>query len=133
LRGRTSIGKNCIIETGVVIVDSQVADGTHIKAGSAIEESQIGPNCIIGPMAHLRPGNVLTGNNKIGNFVEMKKSVFGEKSQASHLTYIGDSEVGRNVTSVVERSPVITMVSINIRQQSKTMSLSAAIVSLSLQ
>jgi len=97
LRGRTSIGKDCIIETGVVIVDSQVADGTHIKAGSAIEESQIGPNCIIGPMAHLRPGTVLTGNNKIGNFVEMKKSVFGEKSQASHLTYIGDSEVGRNV------------------------------------
>lgn len=97
LRGKTSIGKNCIIETGVVIVDSQIADGTHIKAGSAIEESQIGPDCKIGPMAHLRPGTVLTGNNKIGNFVEMKKSVFGEKSQASHLTYIGDSEVGRNV------------------------------------
>jgi len=97
LRGRTSIGKNCIIETGVVVVDSQVADGTHLKAGSAIEESQIGPDCKIGPMAHLRPGTVLTGNNKIGNFVEMKKSVLGEKSQASHLTYIGDSEVGRNV------------------------------------
>ena len=97
LHGKTTIGKNCIVETGVVVVDSQIADGVHLKAGSAIEESQIGPKCKIGPMAHLRPGTVLTGNNKIGNFVEMKKSVLGEKSQASHLTYIGDSEVGKNV------------------------------------
>ncbi|MFK5927055.1 MAG: bifunctional UDP-N-acetylglucosamine diphosphorylase/glucosamine-1-phosphate N-acetyltransferase GlmU [Desulfuromusa sp.] len=97
LHGKTTIGKNCIVETGVVVVDSQIADGVQLKAGSAIEEAQIGPKCKIGPMAHLRPGTVLTGNNKIGNFVEMKKSVFGEKSQASHLTYIGDSEVGKNV------------------------------------
>lgn len=97
LHGQTSIGKNCIIETGVVVVDSQVADGVHLKAGCAIEESQIGPACTIGPMAHLRPGSVLNGSNKIGNFVEMKKSVLGERSQASHLTYIGDSEVGQNV------------------------------------
>ncbi|WP_321368568.1 bifunctional UDP-N-acetylglucosamine diphosphorylase/glucosamine-1-phosphate N-acetyltransferase GlmU [uncultured Desulfuromusa sp.] len=97
LRGKTTVGKNCIIETGVVVVDSQIADGVHLKAGSAIEESRIGHNCKVGPMAHLRPGSVLTGNNKIGNFVEMKKSVLGEKSQASHLTYIGDSEVGQNV------------------------------------
>jgi len=97
LHGKTTIGKNCIVETGVVVVDSQIADGTHLKAGSVVEESQLGPGCIIGPMAHLRPGNVLTGNNKIGNFVEMKKSVLGKKSQASHLTYIGDSEVGENV------------------------------------
>lgn len=97
LRGKTTIGKNCIIETGVVVVDSQIAAGTHLKAGTAIEESRIGPDCIIGPMAHLRPRTVLIGHNKIGNFVEMKKSVLGEKSQASHLSYIGDSEVGRNV------------------------------------
>jgi bifunctional UDP-N-acetylglucosamine pyrophosphorylase/glucosamine-1-phosphate N-acetyltransferase len=97
LRGQTSIGKNCIIESGVVVVDSQVADGVHLKAGSVIEGSQVGPECLIGPMAHLRPGNKLTGRNKIGNFVEMKKSVLGEKSQASHLTYIGDAEVGKNV------------------------------------
>ncbi len=97
LRGKTSLGKNCIVETGVVVVDSQIGDGVLLKAGSAIEESQIGPGCKIGPMAHIRPGTVLTGNNKIGNFVEMKKSIFGEKSQASHLTYIGDSEVGCNV------------------------------------
>ena len=97
LRGATKIGNNCIIETGVVVVDSTVADGAHLKAGSAIEESQIGPACKIGPMAHLRPGTVLTGNNKIGNFVETKKAVLGEGSQSSHLTYIGDAEVGKNV------------------------------------
>jgi len=97
LHGNTTIGNNCIIETGVVVVDSHVASGSHLKAGSAIEESQIGPGCKIGPMAHLRPGTVLTGNNKIGNFVETKKAVLGERSQASHLTYIGDSDVGENV------------------------------------
>lgn len=97
LRGTTKIGRNCTIETGVVVVDSSVADGAHLKAGSAIEEAQIGPDCKIGPMAHLRPGTVLAGNNKIGNFVETKKAVLGEGSQSSHLTYIGDAEVGKNV------------------------------------
>lgn len=97
LRGKTSIGKNCIIESGVVVVDSQIADGVHLKAGSAIEESHIGPACKVGPMAHLRPGTVLVGNNKIGNFVETKKAHMDEGAQASHLTYIGDAEVGKNV------------------------------------
>ena len=97
LRGATRIGSNCTVETGVVVVDSSVADGVHLKAGSAIEEAQIGPDCKVGPMAHLRPGTVLTGNNKIGNFVETKKAVLGEGSQSSHLTYIGDAEVGNNV------------------------------------
>ncbi len=97
LRGKTSIGSNCIIETGVIVVDSQIGDHVHLKAGTTIEESLVGPKCKIGPMAHLRPGTELTGNNKLGNFVETKKAVFGEGSQASHLTYIGDAEVGRNV------------------------------------
>lgn len=97
LHGKTSIGKNCIIETGVVVVDSHVADGVHLKAGSAIEESQIGPDCKIGPMAHLRPGTVLAGKNKIGNYVETKKAQLDEGAQASHLTYLGDVEVGKNV------------------------------------
>ena len=63
LRGATSIGSNCSIETGVVVVDSTIADGVQLKAGSAIEGAQIGPACKIGPMAHLRPGTVLLGNN----------------------------------------------------------------------
>jgi len=97
LRGATKIGRNCIVETGVVVVDSVIADNCHLKAGSAIEESQIGPACEIGPMAHLRPGNILFGNNKIGNFVEAKKALLGKGTKSSHLTYIGDAEVGKNV------------------------------------
>lgn len=97
LLGQTTIGRDCVIETGAVIVDSQLADGVRVKAGSVIEGSRIGSGSVIGPMAHLRPGTELAGNNKIGNFVETKKAHLGEGSQASHLTYIGDAEVGRNV------------------------------------
>jgi len=97
LRGKTSIGANCIIEPGAVITDCVVGDNVHIKPGSVMSESKIGHDCAIGPMAHLRPGTVLSGNNKIGNFVETKKAIIGEKSQASHLTYIGDASLGKNV------------------------------------
>jgi bifunctional UDP-N-acetylglucosamine pyrophosphorylase/glucosamine-1-phosphate N-acetyltransferase len=97
LRGATRIGSHCIVEPGVVVTDCVIGDGAHLKAGSVLAESTLGPACAIGPMAHLRPGTVLTGHNKLGNFVETKKAVLGEKSQASHLTYIGDAEVGRGV------------------------------------
>ena len=97
LRGRTTIGRACEIEPGVVITDCTIGDRVHLKPGSVLSESTIGNTCAVGPMAHLRPGTVLTGNNKIGNFVETKKAVIGEKSQASHLTYIGDATLGKNV------------------------------------
>ncbi len=97
LRGRTTIGCACEIEPGVVITDCTIGDHVHLKPGSVLSESTIGNACAVGPMAHLRPGTVLAGNNKIGNFVETKKAVIGEKSQASHLTYIGDATLGKNV------------------------------------
>ncbi len=97
LRGKTTIGSGCEIEPGVVVTDCIIGDGVHLKPGSVLSESTVGDACAIGPMAHLRPGTVLTGHNKIGNFVETKKAVFGEKSQASHLTYIGDATLGKNV------------------------------------
>lgn len=97
LRGRTSIGRGCEIEPGVVVTDCTIGDGVHLKPGSVLSESIIGDACAVGPMAHLRPGTVLAGNNKIGNFVETKKAVIGEKSQASHLTYLGDTTIGKNV------------------------------------
>jgi len=97
LRGQTRIGRHCEIEPGVVVTDCIIGDRAHLKAGSVLGESQVGDDCAIGPMAHLRPGTVLAGGNKIGNFVETKKAVIGEKSQASHLTYIGDATLGRNV------------------------------------
>jgi len=97
LRGATRIGRDCLIEPGVVISDATLGDGVHVKAGTVIAESQVGNACTLGPMAHLRPGTVLAGHNKLGNFVETKKALLAEKAQASHLTYIGDAEVGRNV------------------------------------
>ena len=97
LRGKTTIGYGCEIEPGVIVTDCTIGDLVHLKPGSVLSESSIGDACAVGPMAHLRPGTVLSGNNKIGNFVETKKAVFGEKSQASHLTYIGDATLGKNV------------------------------------
>jgi bifunctional UDP-N-acetylglucosamine pyrophosphorylase/glucosamine-1-phosphate N-acetyltransferase len=97
LRGATVIGRDCLIEPGAMLTDSVLADRVHIKAGSVVEGSEIGVGSAIGPMAHLRPGTVLAGENKIGNFVETKKARLGRKSQASHLTYIGDAEVGERV------------------------------------
>ena len=97
LRGRTRIGSGCEIEPGAVVTDCTIGDNVHIKPGSVLSESTVGNDCAIGPMAHLRPGTVLAGSNKIGNFVETKKAVIGEKSQASHLTYLGDASLGKNV------------------------------------
>ena len=97
LRGETRIGQDCIIEPGVVMTDCQIGDRVHCKAGSVLSESEVGDDCAIGPMAHLRPGTVLAGHNKLGNFVETKKARIGHGSQASHLTYIGDATLGRNV------------------------------------
>ncbi|WP_305043476.1 bifunctional UDP-N-acetylglucosamine diphosphorylase/glucosamine-1-phosphate N-acetyltransferase GlmU [Geoalkalibacter sp.] len=97
LRGATRVGPGCEIEPGAVISDCILGAGVHVKAGTVMSEARIGDACTLGPMAHLRPGTVLKGRNKLGNFVETKKATFDEKAQASHLTYIGDAEVGKNV------------------------------------
>jgi bifunctional UDP-N-acetylglucosamine pyrophosphorylase/glucosamine-1-phosphate N-acetyltransferase len=95
--GVTSIGSGCIIENGVTIQDCTIGDGCHIKSGSVLEGSRLQAEVSVGPMAHLRPGTVLGAHVKIGNFVETKKIVMGEGSKASHLTYLGDAEIGSNV------------------------------------
>jgi bifunctional UDP-N-acetylglucosamine pyrophosphorylase / glucosamine-1-phosphate N-acetyltransferase len=97
LRGTTRVGSSCLLEPGVVITDARLADRVHVKSGTVIAESDIGPDCALGPMAHLRPGTVLAGHNKLGNFVETKKVHLDLKAQASHLTYLGDAEVGKSV------------------------------------
>ena len=97
ITGRTSIGSGCLIESGVSIRDCRIGDGCHIKAGSVLEDSELFSKVAVGPMAHLRPGSVLKDHVKIGNFVETKKIVMGEGSKASHLTYLGDAEIGRDV------------------------------------
>ncbi|MGM0416646.1 MAG: bifunctional UDP-N-acetylglucosamine diphosphorylase/glucosamine-1-phosphate N-acetyltransferase GlmU [Thermodesulfobacteriota bacterium] len=97
LNGTTHIEADCIIESGTVISDSHIGARSLIRSGSNIEGSTLGQQCSVGPMAHLRPGTNLLGFNKIGNFVETKKADIGLRSQASHLSYIGDAELGEDV------------------------------------
>ena len=97
LRGQTVIGRDCELDPGVILADCTLADRVHVKAGSVLEGATVGPDTDIGPMAHLRPGTVLAGENKIGNFVETKKAVIGRGSKASHLTYLGDTDIGSGV------------------------------------
>lgn len=97
LRGKTTIGTSCEIESNVQVTDCSIGDRVHLKAGSVLAESQVSEAVAIGPMAHLRPGTVLQAQVKIGNFVETKKVVMGVGSKASHLTYLGDAEIGSEV------------------------------------
>jgi bifunctional UDP-N-acetylglucosamine pyrophosphorylase/glucosamine-1-phosphate N-acetyltransferase len=95
--GATVIGEECVIEPGTVINGCQLGDRVHVKAGSVMTDAILGREVTVGPMAHLRPGTELKSNVKVGNFVEIKKVVMGEGSKASHLTYLGDATVGKNV------------------------------------
>lgn len=96
LSGNTVIGSDCVIGPHSEIADCTVGDRTVIRQSAAFD-SQIGIDVQIGPYAHIRPKSEIHGHVKIGNFVEVKKAVLGEGSKASHLSYIGDAEVGRDV------------------------------------
>ena len=97
LYGMTKIGDRCMIESNSKITDSQIGDEVTIRSNSVVTESQIEEGASIGPFAHLRPLTVVKAKAKIGNFVEVKKSIIGSGSKANHLTYIGDSTVGEDV------------------------------------
>ncbi len=92
----TKIGKNCIIGPNSHLIDSRIGKGVKVWA-STIEDSNIEEGAKIGPYAHLRPKTVIKKGAKIGNFVEVKKSTIGEGSKASHLTYLGDTIIGKRV------------------------------------
>ena len=96
LIGKVEIGGNCTVGPNTEIKNSVVQDGTTIKQ-SVVHDSHVGSHASIGPFSHIRPQSNLMDHTKIGNFVEVKKSTVGEGSKASHLSYIGDAEVGSNV------------------------------------
>ena len=96
LEGETVIGEDCIIRGATRIVDSIIGDAVAIES-TLIEKSRVGDGCKIGPYAHLRPDSELGRNVKIGNFVEIKKATLGDDSKASHLSYVGDAQVGSGV------------------------------------
>jgi len=97
ITGETVIGERCEIQQGAVIRSCRIADGVVVKTGSVLEQAVVHEEVAIGPMAHLRPGSELSAHVKIGNFVETKKVFMGEGSKASHLTYLGDATIGRDV------------------------------------
>lgn len=96
LEGSTIIDEDCIIGPNTRIKNS-VLDKSVTAQNSVILDSKIGEATNVGPFAYLRPGNVIGKHAKIGDFVEMKNSNFGDNSKASHLTYVGDADVGNNV------------------------------------
>ena len=94
----TKIGKNVIIEPYVVFGPKvKIGNNVIIKSFSHLESCKIENKVEIGPYARIRPGTILKEGSKVGNFVEIKKSTLGKKSKANHLTYIGDSEIGKSV------------------------------------
>jgi bifunctional UDP-N-acetylglucosamine pyrophosphorylase/glucosamine-1-phosphate N-acetyltransferase len=97
LRGSTRIERGAHIETGVVLTDVVVEAGAHLKPYTVAAQSRIGRDAETGPFTHLRPDSVLEQGAKVGNFVEMKKTRLGKGSKASHLSYLGDGEIGEGV------------------------------------
>jgi bifunctional UDP-N-acetylglucosamine pyrophosphorylase / glucosamine-1-phosphate N-acetyltransferase len=95
--GEVRIGQGCRIGPHSILKNVTLGDNTVIEAHSVLDDCVIGENCSIGPFARIRPGTILGDRCKIGNFVEAKKAVFDEDSQASHLSYLGDVTIGKKV------------------------------------
>ena len=94
----TKIGKNVTIEPYVVFgTKVKIGNNVTIKSFSHLENCKIENKVDIGPYARIRPGVVLKEGSKVGNFVEIKKSILGKKSKVNHLTYIGDTSIGKSV------------------------------------
>lgn len=96
VKGNTVIGTDCIIGPNSEILNCDIGNRTSIRQ-SVTHDSKIGSDVQIGPFAHIRPQSLIHDEVRIGNFVEIKKTEFGRKSKASHLSYLGDANVGSNV------------------------------------
>ncbi|SDE53580.1 bifunctional UDP-N-acetylglucosamine pyrophosphorylase / Glucosamine-1-phosphate N-acetyltransferase [Paenibacillus sp. UNCCL117] len=96
LRGRTTIGEDAVIGPQADILDSSIGSGVEVKY-SVLQDAVVGDGSSVGPFAYLRPGADLGQNVKIGDFVEIKNAKLGDDTKVSHLSYIGDAQIGRNV------------------------------------
>ncbi len=95
LEGKTKIGRNVTVGAGCRLVDAEIADGVEIQS-STIIDSFVDEGTHVGPYAYIRPESVVGKNCKVGDFVELKKAHIGDGTKLSHLTYVGDAEVGKN-------------------------------------
>ena len=96
LLGSTKVGANVEFEGSAIIIDTSIGNNSIIKFGVRAEGAKIGESCAVGPFAHLRPDAMLESEVKVGNFVEIKKATLKNGAKASHLSYIGDAEVGKD-------------------------------------
>ena len=97
LEGTVTLENNVRIGMNNLVRNSQLGEGTVIRANCHIEEASTGKNCIVGPFARLRPATELADDVRVGNFVEIKKPQIADGSKVNHLTYIGDADVGKGV------------------------------------
>ncbi len=97
LEGHTTIGEDCILRSSVRLTDCSLGDRVLVQDQCIGIEAELGPDTVVGPFAHLRPGAVLRRKAKVGNFVEMKKAELGEGSKANHLSYLGNATIGKQV------------------------------------
>lgn len=94
LLGKTRIGARCVVKTGSVVHESVLGDGVIVEAHCVISQSRLDSDVVVGPFARIRMETHLKSGSRIGNFVELKKSVVGEGTKAMHLTYLGDAKIG---------------------------------------
>jgi bifunctional UDP-N-acetylglucosamine pyrophosphorylase / glucosamine-1-phosphate N-acetyltransferase len=97
LEGTTVIGENCVLRSSIRLTDCIVGNGVEILDHCVCADSHIEDDARVGPFVHLRPGVVVRKKAKVGNFVEMKKTDLGEGSKANHLSYLGDTTIGKGV------------------------------------
>lgn len=95
--GEVNIGTNVTIGAGCIIKNSTIVCDAVIKPYSVIEDAVVGKHAVVGPFSRLRPGTHLLENSHVGNFVEIKNTTLGYNSKANHLSYLGDSDIGKNV------------------------------------
>ena len=97
IEGTTSIGAQCRIYPFVHLIDTRLGDRVKVLSSTMVERSRIEHDAQVGPFTHLRPNTIVRPKAKVGNFVEMKNTVFGERSKAGHLSYLGDTIVEESV------------------------------------
>lgn len=97
IEGSVTIGNNCIIGPHSYLRNVIIEDRVEIKANSMLDGAEVSSDCVIGPFARIRPGTILGPKVHVGNFVELKNSMLGEGSKINHLSYAGDSDIGKRV------------------------------------
>ena len=97
IEGQTTIGAACEIRPNVCIQDSRIADRVTVKSFCVMDGATVAEGAVVGPFAHIRPESSVGAGAKVGNFVELKKTVLGARSKANHLSYLGDATIGADV------------------------------------